>query len=86
MNKKVLVDYNLYFIEELAFILKVRGISDVYISIAKDMILFNSSYEFNKALLTDLTSVLQERKITSQCFRNINTKVLNTMLANVQWY
>ena len=38
-----------YFIEELAFILKVRGISDVYISTIKDMILFNSSYEFNKS-------------------------------------
>ena len=48
MNKEVLIDYNLYFIEELAFILKVRGISDVYISTTKDMILFNSSYEFNK--------------------------------------
>lgn len=49
MNKEVLIDYNLYFIEELAFILKVRGISDVYISITKAVILFNSSYEFNKS-------------------------------------
>lgn len=65
MNKKVLVDYNLYFIEELAFILKVRGISDVYISIAKDMILFNSSYEFNKSFANRPDKVLQERKITS---------------------
>lgn len=48
MNKEVLIDYNLCFIEELAFILKVRSISDVYISTTKGMILFNSSYEFNK--------------------------------------
>lgn len=84
MNKEVLIDYNLYFIEELAFILKVRGISDVYISTTKDMILFNSSYEFNKNFDIRPDKCIT-RKITSQYLMNVNIEVLNTILASMQW-
>lgn len=50
------------------------------------MVLFNSSYEFNIPLIPNLTSILQERKITSQYLMNTGTKILNKALVEVQWY